>query len=99
MEWIRHGDVILQQVGQTKGKQEAKSKSVLAEGEVTGHYHLLQGTLLESQFGKERYVEVIDDSAILSHQEHDSLEIPKGKYRVIQQREVDLLGEIRTVMD
>jgi hypothetical protein len=98
MKWIRHGDVILQQVESVKGKQKKVNECILAEGEVTGHFHKLSGQILESQFEDERFIEVIADSE-LTHQEHDTLLIPKGKYKVIIQREVDLLGEVRQVMD
>lgn len=97
-EWIRHGDVILERVESTKGTPKKHDSIVLAEGEVTGHFHRLSGQLLESVFQDERYVETLSD-AQLTHEEHDSLIIPKGKYRVRMQREVDLLGEVRQVMD
>lgn len=99
MKWIRHGDVILQQVDSTKGKQKKMKQCVLAEGEVTGHFHRLTGQVLESIHKDERFVEVQGKEAVLTHEEHDTLKIPEGKYRVLIQREVDLLGEVRQVMD
>ena len=31
--------------------------------------------------------------------EHDTLQIPKGIYEVVIQRELDLVGEVRKVID
>ena len=97
MKWIRHGDVILEVVDR-KLAGSRKNRIVLAEGEVTGHKHVLSGLLQECFVDGERYVCVMGD-AQLTHQEHETLLIPEGSYRVVMQREVDLLGEVRQVMD
>lgn len=99
MVWIRHGDVVLQKVDEIMGKQKLVKELVLAEGEVTGHFHTLSGQVLESVYNDERFVEVKKNDAVLTHPEHDSLTIPKGKYIVLLQREVDLLGEVKKVQD
>lgn len=99
MKWIRHGDVVLKRVDSVKGNQKSMNECILAEGEVTGHFHKLKGQILESVFEKERFIEIKSQEAVLSHNEHDSLTIPKGKYKVLIQREVDLVGETRQVMD
>lgn len=98
MRWIRHGDVVLQEVESVKGKQKKVRQCILAEGEVTGHFHKLSGQILESVQADERFIELETDS-VLTHEEHDTLTIPKGKYKVMLQREVDMLGEVRQVMD
>ena len=98
MKLIRQGDVLLKEVKEIKGQKQKQKDVVLAEGEVTGHKHTLMGQVLVSEFEGNKYVELTEDS-VLTHQEHDTLEIPKGKYQIILQREVDLLGEIRQVMD
>lgn len=97
-KWIRHGDVILEKVSKVKGQQKEIKECILAEGEVTGHFHRLKGQILESTHQEQRFVEV-KNTAELSHEEHDTLEIPEGKYQVMIQREVDLLGEQKQVMD
>ena len=100
MKWIRHGDVIIEQITTLpKGvKLEKTTNPVLAEGEVTGHFHRLQSPCLFAQHGDEKFFR-IDREILLTHEEHDTLKIPKGTYRVRLQREVDLLGEVRTVLD
>lgn len=98
MEFIRQGDVILKKTDNIKGKQEKKKDTILAYGEVTGHKHQLNGLILESVFKNQRFVELIDDGTLV-HEEHDKVEVPKGKYEVLIQRETDLAGEVRQVMD
>jgi len=97
-EWIRHGDVILQQVEKTRGTTTNKQNIILAWGETTGHKHTLTGQILESQLEDQRFVELKQEGT-LTHEEHETLTVPKGKYQVFVQREVDLLGEVRQVMD
>lgn len=98
MEIIRHGDVVIRKVDSIKGKTKLVREKILAEGEVTGHFHRLKGQVLESQFDGKNYFE-LEQPALLSHEEHDTLEIPEGKYEYIIQREVNLLGEVQQVMD
>jgi len=98
----RQGDVLLKRTKQTNlGKQIAKGKHILAYGEVTGHYHELKGentTFYDN--GNEILVKVGTNNARLIHQEHAQIEIPKGIYQVIIQREFDLVEQIsRQVMD
>lgn len=98
-EWIRHGDVILKKVDNIKGKGIKKKSEVLAEGEVTGHFHnLVSNQMLVSEHEGQKFVELTEPGN-LTHQEHDTLEIPEGKYQVLIQREVDLVGETKQVMD
>lgn len=73
---------------------------VLAEGEATGHRHAFYGggvTLfrddaLARDVPANLYVghfTIDGDSAELKHEEHDSIVLPKGSYRVRLQREFE----------
>ena len=69
---------------------------VLAYGEVTGHAHAFYdgGVKLLERPGVsieqvERWIDVAADKALLKHEEHAPITLPKGKYRVIRQREYD----------
>lgn len=60
---------------------------VLAEGEATGHRHVLRGPRMALLEGlRDRYVRV-PRAAALEHEEHARLDIPRGLYRVVIQRE------------
>lgn len=99
--YIRHGDVIIKQINKIpKGiKLKKKKEAILAEGEITGHFHRLESP--ELLYGKEQETQYIEikKPAKLSHEEHNTIVIPEGKYQVLIQREVDLLNETRQVMD
>jgi hypothetical protein len=99
MQMVRQGDVMLVRVGKldledmkqngSKVKPEAheNGNSVLAHGEVTGHSHKVDGqvSMIYSVDG-ERYLRVSTDSN-LTHEEHGSIPVPAGDYKVVQQKE------------
>jgi hypothetical protein len=72
---------------------------VLAEGETTGHKHVLQG---DTEFFDDNglvTVSVGQKGALLVHDEHAQISIPKGKYAVVLQREYSLIDGVRQVLD
>ncbi len=91
MNQLRQGDVLLVRDEVPSGMETivvAHDSVVLAYGEATGHAHVLQGsglTVLESEGGA-RYVQV-PGGATLTHQEHSTLQVPPGTWRVVRQRE------------
>ncbi|MDH3324256.1 MAG: hypothetical protein OEL89_01305 [Candidatus Peregrinibacteria bacterium] len=95
----RQGDILLKPINSIP--EEARKKNlVLAEGEVTGHYHQFVDPTIVSVYevNEQQYVNV-REKAELTHDEHHNLFIEKGVYEVVRQREVDLLNEVRQVMD
>ncbi len=62
---------------------------VLAHGEITGHSHRLEtpGSAEMWQAGDLLFMKVVVDSAAIVHEEHKRITIPRGTYRVWQQRE------------
>lgn len=84
----RHGDVIIKEVDGVKG--ERKDHLTLAEGEVTGHSHRIsEGEASLFQFDEQVYLEIQSDLALLIHEEHSALQLPRGSYEVIIQREYE----------
>lgn len=93
MAIYRQGDVLLQKI-ESSVPRSAKpvplesGRVILAHGEVTGHHHSFAGdsgvALLDA--GGDRYLKVSRRST-LEHQEHAPIEIPRGHYRVVRQRE------------
>ena len=96
----RQGDVLLKPIEELPiGRR--KKDLILAYGESTGHLHQFLDPTLVSVYecNNQQYVHVSSEFADLVHNEHGTLSIPAGKYKVIQQREVDLSEEIRRVLD
>jgi hypothetical protein len=99
---IRQGDVLLVPVGSVPGGQgemvsgRRAERHVLAEGEATGHAHVVSGSGLElvewerprrwAAPERRRYL-VVEAEATLVHQEHLPLVVPAGVYEVRRQRE------------
>jgi hypothetical protein len=88
---VRQGDVLLVPVDEIPASARPLARSggrvVLAEGEVTGHAHVIRSpgaTLLEA--GDERHLRV-NAPVTLDHQEHDPIRVTPGTYRVVIQRE------------
>lgn len=91
-----------------------KRGAVLGEGEITGHYHAIRNDsgkyagnargveLLEAP-DRKRYLVISGEKthrAVLTHQEHNPIEIPPGTYEIGQVREHDYFTEMtRTVRD
>jgi hypothetical protein len=83
-----------------KVKEFIKEKPVLALGEVTGHSHRIMEEVLIKKNNLNLTTEMILDNPVeLVHEEHDTLMLPVGNAIVKIQQELDLLGEIRQVLD
>ena len=105
-EQIRQGDVLLIPVEETPPQGlRGSNQVILAEGEATGHAHrLMAKDILEWNIGDQRYVRVVGaDMGELSHEDHDPIPVsvvePEVTYRIISQRETDLSGQWRKVVD
>ena len=87
----QQGDVLIEKVEEIKGKK--LNHLVLARGEVTGHCHEI--TAGEAELYEEEgilYLRVKGEEATLTHQEHKTIKIPKGDYKIRKVREYDHLA-------
>lgn len=87
---IRHGDVLLRPTDLRPSNDgppgQPATRLVLAEGEATGHAHVIEGNLLQTTRGGRMLLAVLHDVAKLSHEEHGLLPVAPGWYEVIRQR-------------
>lgn len=98
MKMYRQGDVLIIEATPGRGERAPASSNVLVYGEATGHAHRVQSEsakVYDAAGGKE--VDAPKGFALV-HEEHATIEIPEGYYRVIRQREYDE-GQIRYVAD
>ena len=99
----RQGDVLLMAVKAIpkKAQQVApdeRGRVVLAYGEVTGHAHALDSReVVEWTAEGERFIQSAL-GAMLKHEEHSTIALPAGTYKVIQQKEYSPEG-LRNVAD
>jgi hypothetical protein len=100
MKMAQQGDVVLIRVNIIPPNASPKKDRHLAEGEATGHYHEANGngvSVLES--GGDLYVESNNDFEV-NHQEHKTIVLPAGKYKVNHVKEYDHFAEeARRVVD
>jgi hypothetical protein len=91
MRPIRQGDVILLPVQQSQGQK--LPHLTLAEGEVTGHKHRIsQGEAQLYEQAGTLYLCVLSETALLTHEEHQAIQIPQGSWMVRIQREYEPQG-------
>ena len=84
---IRHGDVTLIKVGDLpKEVTKLKGRRELAFGETTGHAHRIDvGDLFETKNGS-LYLRT-DRLATVTHEEHKTVTVEPGVYRVVIKRQ------------
>jgi hypothetical protein len=98
----RQGDILLERIGDLPYGLEVKlsGRINVGNGEVTGHTHVLQNALWLAEAtedinrlndfaengGDPVYV-VVTEETKFTHQEHATLFIEPGNYRVVRQRE------------
>lgn len=99
----RQGDVLVEKIKVLPTdikKQKVGKKIILAYGEATGHHHFIETTEHTKSFvdtDGNLYLSLKEDTT-LHHQEHDTIPIPNGFYKVTIQREYSP-EEIRNVLD
>jgi len=95
----RQGDVLVEKVGRLPKKSRKlvqvkrdKGKIVLAYGEVSGHSHaVLEKSAklwMDQKDVNERFLEIIKD-AKLEHEEHGTIDLEPGVYKVTRQKEYE----------
>ena len=98
----RHGDLLIEQVDSIPSAAhpvERNGDVILAEGEVTGHAHRIASKAVSMwSDGAQAYI-TVDAPADLTHEEHRTITIPPGTYKVVRQREWSLESEWRQVAD
>lgn len=106
----RQGDVLIQQWEELPEKKSLKRKkgTILVYGETSGHTHSLAdrrtGRIFESLEENEKlvgtlYLEIFAEKAKIIHPEHATITLNQGIYKVWRQREYDLQGSFRLVVD
>jgi len=96
---FRHGDLLIREVTEFPKNLRKTDSNVIAEGEVTGHLHKLDGDHKIYDGIVDKFFEAFEE-VNLTHDEHKMLKIPKGKYIVLNEREYNPWDEdIQEVYD
>ena len=100
----RQGDVLIASVKRLPKNMTPVDREggriILAHGELTGHAHAIadqQATLRQTAAGQ-LFLEILEGSASLTHEEHSTVTLPPGLYRVARQVEYSP-AQLRNVAD
>jgi hypothetical protein len=104
MRQYRQGDVFIIETSEPLPSDATRverdhGRIVLAYGEVTGHAHAIaddDAALWEIDLDA-RFLEIVSEVDLV-HEEHSTITLPPGNYRVVQQREYSP-EEVRRVAD
>ena len=86
---IRQGDILFKRIDE-KASGKKNTNLVIADGEATGHQHVL---LAETGVVGDNKHFTLTGKAKLIHPEHDTIKFDSGSYMVITEREFDYLEE------
>jgi len=95
----RQGDILFKKIDTLPKSLTEKLDNVVAEGEVTGHAHLLMnGALFELINSEDLFIQAGENTKLI-HNEHLPIKLEQGNYRVIRQREFLEEGIVQRVTD
>lgn len=97
----QQGDVLAFKVDKIPQEAKKLKNLILMHGEVTGHCHQVTSGLAELfETGSTKYLKVLSDEAVVTHEEHKAITLPKGVYKIERVREYDhFVEEARVVED
>jgi hypothetical protein len=86
----RQGDVLFKKIEELPKKNRKLDTDIIVKGEATGHAHRIRNGVLYSswQRGPRLYIKASKGAKVI-HEEHKQIELEKGLYEVIRQREYD----------
>lgn len=101
----RQGDIFFVKLDREPEMTDARAvkTGIIARGEESGHMHRVSPSSLANgaellAAGGSMFLRTAEEGATIVHDEHGPIELPKGLYAVVNQREFDGLGW-RTVLD
>ncbi len=86
----RQGDILfVSSESPIDTKQTTAGALEIAQGEVTGHAHVLHADGIEFDSDRDGLVSALNlpDGGTLRHDEHAPIDLPPGSYRIRRQRE------------
>lgn len=99
----RQGDILIVPIltipNDVQQIEYENGQAILAHGEATGHKHAFDKSEAILYANDNMYLKIIVTQGLLVHEEHSTIKIPAGNYKVIRQREYDDENEFRIVAD
>ncbi len=85
----RQGDILLIPVDRMQGRADELEHRIVERGELTGHVHKVDERATLFGWNDVPEFVVVNDETELAHEEHETIVIPEGTYRIQRQREFD----------
>jgi len=94
----RQGDILMIKAEEYKG--DKLDSTIIQEGEATGHAHRIADPATAELFGVRGVAEfiVVNTAADIVHEDHNTITLDEGIYRIVRQREYSP-RENRRVLD
>jgi hypothetical protein len=92
---FRHGDLLIESISVMPTDITLRPDGVLAYGTATGHSHRLAGGKVVEKDGTV-YLQVADADAKITHEEHETIDLPVGEYIVTRQRQFNPYDRVIT---
>jgi len=89
---VRQGDVLIVRAEIPAGTRRRRGWTI-AEGEATGHAHVLEAAPVEGAtaelraLGERLFARILGGDARVMHPEHGPVVLPPGDYEIVRQRE------------
>ena len=105
MRGFQQGDVLLKRIAEVPSDAKPRAaiggRHVVAEGEVTGHFHALVATEAVEMFERNGTLYLrVSEPTPMTHEEHKPQVVEPGVYEVGIVKEVDpFTEEVRSVQD
>jgi hypothetical protein len=99
MKQAQQGDVNIERCAIPK-TAKPRTDRVVATGEVTGHFHAVEGDVEMFELGNRIFARVLSGDCRVIHQEHGPIALETGEYEFRRTPEIDhFTDEARMVAD
>lgn len=101
MKIYRHGDILLSPVDAIPEDAIPRGDLVIARGEITGHAHRVVTDDHAELFahGTDMFLRILGSPASLVHEEHATINLQPGVYRIWRQREYNPISYAEYIED
>jgi hypothetical protein len=100
MTQLQQGDVNIESVAKIPSDAKPRKSRVLAEGEATGHKHVIEGDVELFELGDKIFMRILGGDCRVVHEEHGEIAVPPGEYEVRRTPEIDhFTDQARMVAD
>lgn len=96
---FRQGDVMIESINKIPKAVKPKGNNILVHSDSTMHDHTLKtGKVYVDKIG-DLFLDAPTDTQIVHTEDHKPINLPKGKYKIIRQKEYVMENMVKVVVD